>query len=100
LTKNKVQRLKNTACTLELGSIAQTVGLQLPNVGACARYLVGYCGFYAGQSGTGAGFLEVLLLSSQTASDSLSRAGRIGKLMVDILNGLILTPNKEIEGAL
>jgi hypothetical protein len=83
---------------------AQAVSRRLPTAAALVRAKVGLCAFCYGQSGTGAGFLQVLEfllpLTPPTAphsSSSSSGAGTTGLIVADVPSGLSLSPPLETK---
>jgi hypothetical protein len=72
--------------------IAQAVSRRLPIAAARVRARVRSCGICGGQSGTGAGFLQVLrfplpIRIPSIAPQSLSGAGTIGQTVVRVPSG-------------
>jgi hypothetical protein len=78
--------------------MAQVLSRCLPTAAARVRARVMSCGIYGGQSGTGTGFLRVLvfplpILIPPTAPHlPSSGAGTIGQLVADVPSGFSLTP--------
>jgi hypothetical protein len=82
--------------------IAQAVGHQFPTAAAWIRAQVRSCGICGGQSGTGAGFLQVLrfplpILIPPTSlhSSSITRGWYNRPVVADTPSGLSLTQSEE-----
>jgi hypothetical protein len=84
-------------------TIAQAVSRRLPTSAARVGAQVRSPGIFGGQSGTGTGFLRVLLFLLPILIPPIaprhhlsSEAGTVGQLMADVPSRLSLTPPKEI----
>jgi hypothetical protein len=78
-------------------AVVQTVSRWLPTSAARVRAQVRSYLICGGQSGTGAGFLQVLRFPCQSFDHPSSAAGTISQLWDDVSSGLNLTPPQETK---